>query len=69
MRFYDNHKEAKFVPKPEDKEEDMIVDSIANMELGHFVDTLEGLNVSNPMVVESEINSSSKLVEKIDKNY
>jgi len=47
----------------------MIVDSIANMELGHFVDTLEGLNVANPMMIESEINSSNKLIEKIDKNY
>ena len=53
-RFFDDHKKSTFVPKEEDREEDLIIDSIASQPFLHFVDTLQGLNLDQRMDIEHE---------------
>ena len=48
-RFYDDFKSSKYVLKDEEKEQDLIVDSIPNPRLPSFIDTLEGLKIDEPI--------------------
>ena len=56
VRFFDDHKALKYVPKDEEKEEDLIVDSIPNEDIPHFVDTLEGLKLDDRVGMKKEEN-------------
>lgn len=40
-RFHDDYKKVTFVPKEEDKEEDLIVEALPNEERVHYIDTLD----------------------------
>lgn len=67
VRFFDDHKGLKYVPKDEEKEEDLIVDSIPNEDIPHFVDTLEGLNLDDK--VEKKTYENKIVSEYSDSNF